>query len=269
MGILCVGGVAGGFIANDYMQSDAVDSHGSSKTFFPNSGFSDEGANNNQKTNNVNINATVNYNVLSVEYVVVFFQYVDLVLLDDSNSQDIKFESCNYDYIQLSNSILYIPNGFEVSTGQAVTQDKTNFSEIYRNEETVFRIAQISNPSYSISNFVDDISNKSSNIKQFTLQEINGLSFNVYKFEVDNMVFYVYQDGNDIIVVVMSNSNDNLFMYLTQSSNDGNIDSSNPYFPAQVENQEPEEDNSYDDSYYSDDSNDYYDNSGSGDDYYY
>lgn len=211
----------------------------------------------NSSGNSYFLNVNVNYNVLSVVVINSLNYYIEIINI---NINEIGFNGVAEEYVDVGGHSFNIPMNSIVSNGYSSSENSLYFSEFYQtNDNTIFGIIVVSNPSYSAEQMVNDFSiDNNLNIGKINLIKIGSLeNINVYKFESNGIVYYVYDDGADIVIILMNNQNDNLFMYLTNTSSTGDIDPSNPYY-VEIENldedsmnlEDNQENTTYDDEYY-------------------
>ena len=202
------------------------------------------------------------YNVLNVAITNCFNQYIGIIYVE---LNQIDFYENSNEYDNIGSHSFNIPQNCYVSSGYGGNEDILIFSEIYQtSDKTSFGIIIVSNPNYNAEDLVNDFSkDKNLDIQNLNLIKIGSLdNVEVYKFENDGLVYYVYDDGEDIVVIIMDKDNDYLFMFLSDFSLNGEIDPSNPYYPQESEN--TTEDNQSQDDYSADNSYD----SGYDDPYY-
>jgi len=279
--LLVIGGATAAAVANDFLSNQ--DDGG--VNFKPNSGFGKKDFNTNvnggvkTQNNNLNINNNVTNNiyVVNVAIIGIWNQYIDEVNLNN----DINFDSSAGESLQIGGYAFDIPNGTMMSNGYARSGNDFYSSEIYQTSDgTAFGIMVITNPNGTAEELANELANeKDLSVTKVSLQKIGSSgSLDIYVFNYDGITHYIYNDGNAIVIIVMNQENNYLFMYLTNSSTDGKIDESNPYYSIAEEDTSDEEpleneedgsqntaydDNSYDDSSYGNS----YDNYSYGDNY--
>ena len=269
--LLLIGSVSAGALVNDYLSNQNQDNGSDLNS---NSGFGKSGIHSNDKPNTITQNNVLNVNskitVVNVALINVWYQYIEVINIEAGN---INFNELNDESIAVGGHSFAIPNGTMASSGYGKNDGEFISSEIYQTSDgCCFGIMVISNPKGTAEELANELANeKGLSISKSTLKKIDSSgSINVFKFESEGIMHYLYDDGNDIVIIAMNQENDNLFMYLTSSSTDGTIDESNPYYNIdstddsnETESQNEEEygsqDNSYSDNSYSD--NSYEDNS--------
>jgi hypothetical protein len=197
------------------------------------------------------LNTGTTYNVLNVVIINSFNQYIGILYVE---LNEINFNENFNEYDDIGSHSFNLPQNCYVSSGHGGSEDILIFSEIYQtSDKTTFGIMVVSNPDYNAVDLVNDFSKgKNLNVLNLSLIKVGTSdNVNVYKFEYDGLVYYVYDDGDDIVVIIMDKENDYLFMYLTDLSFNGEIDPSNPYYPQDLEN--PIEDDQNQNNYPEDD----------------
>ncbi len=270
--ILVVGGVAGGFVANNYL---ADQNQGDGLSFNSNSGLGKDGFNTDEgdKTQNNNLNINTQITVINVALVEVWYQYIEIINVEVNS---IGFSNLDSESVSVGGHTFSIPIGTMMSNGYASSSGDFYSSEIYQTSDGCsFGIMVITNPNGTAEELANELSKeKNLQVSKDTLKKIDSSgSINVYKFESEGITHYIYNDGNDIIIIVMDQANDHLFMYMTNSSTTGTIDESNPYYESTESTDasndteyQSEDGNSYQDTSYGSNS---YEDSSSGDSYYY
>ena len=257
--LVIIGGATAGVLANAFQAEQQYDE----LDFNPSNGFSND---NNGKKYFLDVKTT--YNVLNITVVNTLNQYIGIIYVE---LNQINFYENNEEYIDIGGHTFNIPKGNYMSSGYSGNENNLIFSEIYQtSDNTSFGIIIVSTPGYNSEQLVNDFAKGNNlNIAKFNLTKIDtSQDINIYKFEVDGLVYYVYDDGVDIIIIVMDDVNDNLFMYLTNSSSTGSIDPSNPYYQEQDQDQDPmnTDENSQNQEDYQEDT--YYDDNNYDDPYY-
>ena len=213
--------------------------------------------------NNYFLNVENNYNVLNVVVINVLNQYIGIFYVELTQ---IEFNDPYEGYFDFENHSFNIPSGSYVSIGNNASEENFFFSEIYQTDnQTSFGFIVVYNLDYNAEDLVNDFTqDKNINISKFDLKRIGtSEDVTIYKFEDDGVIYYIYDDGVDIVIIIMDNDDDYLFMYLTDFSSNGEIDQSNPYYEdydttnstedyqSQDEYQkDPYYDEGYDDPYY-------------------
>ncbi|MEA4957739.1 hypothetical protein SDC9_07618 [bioreactor metagenome] len=278
--LIVVGGAACGVVANNYLSDQ---NQGDGLNFNSSSGFGDGFKTNKDKnsaiTQNNNLNVNNKITVINVALIDIWYQYIEVINVQTSG---IDFSSSAGEYVEVRGHTFNIPNGTIMSNGYASSSSDFYSSEIYQTSDgCFFGIMVITNPNGTAEELANELANEEGlSVTKDTLKRIDSSgSIDVYKFESKGITHYIYNDGNDIVIIVMDQANDYLFMYMTNSSTTGTIDEFNPYYPTtestdvsndneyQDEQVDTYQDNSYEDSSSYGDS--YYDEGSSNGEYYY
>lgn len=275
--VIVIGGVAGGIIANNYLSEQNQDD---GLNFNSSAGFGKDGFNNDKNgdknQNKLKVNNKIT--VINIALIDIWNQYIEIINVEVNN---INFNISPEESVQVGGHVFNIPNGTMVSTGYANSNGNFYSSDIYQTSEGCsFGIMVITNPNGTAEELATQLANeKNIAVSKDTLKKIDSSgNIDVYKFEYEGITHYIYNDGNDIVIIVMNQTNDNLFMYMTNSSPDGTIDESNSYYqntesadnslndseyPNEEDNNYPDssyeenpyEDTNYDESYYNEGDN--------------
>jgi len=239
-------------------------------------GFFDSMKGSNQENKNtLNVNNVKNtVNIVNIAVVNNINQYFDIIIVNNNKNNNkynkIDFNEFAEGSVNVGGHTFDIPQGTYVSNGYDSSDGDLICSEIYKtSDKTSFGIIVISNPDYNAEQLVNELNKDSnSNVVKFNTVKIGSSdNINLYKFQSKGLIYYVYDDGSDIVLIVMDTNNDSLFMFLTNSSSTGEIDLSNPYYQdyetinsdeelqndSQNEGNYQEDNYSNDNYYYSDD----------------